>query len=125
MVPALDAALGVGFSEDALLPYLLAMRDYMSPLHADLLRALERAPPMRPVVLASDDPALRAAYNRCIDGLVRFRKLHFELAYTYVRQWDTRPDEEIKGTGGTPFMPYLKKHRRTTFETLVPGASEV
>ena len=66
----------------------------------------------------------KASYNRCIDGLVRFRKLHFELAYTYVRQWDTRPDEEIKGTGGTPFMPYLKKHRRTTFETLVPTGDE-
>ena len=50
---------------------------------------------------------------------VSFRKLHFELAYEYVRKWDQRPDDEIKGTGGTPFMPYLRKHRRTTYETLI------
>lgn len=120
VVPALDAALGVGFSEDELLPYLLAMREYMPPRHAEFIRALERAPSLRDAVVASGDAELQEAYNRCIEGLVHFRKLHFELAYTYVRQWDQRPDEEIKGTGGTPFMPYLKKHRRTTFETLVP-----
>ena len=50
---------------------------------------------------------------------VAFRKLHFELAFTYVRQWDSRKDEEIQGTGGTPFMPYLRKHRRTTHEALI------
>ena len=119
VVPALDAALGVGFSEDELLPYLHAMRDYMPPRHSEFIQALERAPALRDKVLSSGDDQLQASYNRCIEGLVRFRKLHFELAYTYVRQWDERPDEEIKGTGGTPFMPYLKKHRRTTFEALV------
>ena len=90
----------------------------MPPRHAEFIRALERAPSLRDAVVASGDAELQEAYNRCIEGLVHFRKLHFELAYTYVRQWDQRPDEEIKGTGGTPFMPYLKKHRRTTFETL-------
>ena len=47
VVPALDAALGVGFSEDELLPYLLAMREYMPPRHAEFIRALERAPSLR------------------------------------------------------------------------------
>ena len=67
---------------------------------------------------------LVAAYDRCVAALVAFRKLHFELAYTYVRQWDARKDDEIQGTGGTPFMPYLRKHRRTTFETLIERAGK-
>ncbi len=64
----------------------------------------------------------QAAYDRAVAALVAFRKLHFELAFTYVRQWDSRKDDEIQGTGGTPFMPYLRKHRRTTYETLIEPA---
>lgn len=53
----------------------------MPPRHADFVRALERAPPLRAAVLASPEgSALRTSYNRAIEGLVRFRKLHFELA---------------------------------------------
>jgi len=119
VVPALDAALGIGMSEDGLLGYLLAMRLYMPPEHAAFISALERGPPLRDAILERSQPDLTAAYDRCVAALVEFRKLHFELAYTYVRQWDSRKDDEIQGTGGTPFMPYLKKHRRTTFETLI------
>ena len=122
-MPALDAALGIGMSEDELLPYLLAMRSYMPPEHAALIEALERGPPLREAVLAQAAPRLTAAYDKCVAALVTFRKLHFELAYTYVRQWDSRKDEDIQGTGGTPFMPYLRKHRRTTFETLIDKGS--
>jgi len=125
LVPALDAALGIGMSEDDLLPYLLAMRDYMPAEHAAFVRHLEAGPRLRDAVVAAGDGALVAAYDDAVAALVVFRKLHFELAYTYVRQWDSRPDDDIKGTGGTPFMPYLKKHRRTTYETLIaPAAPE-
>ena len=122
-MPALDAALGIGMSEDELLPYLLAMRSYMPPEHAAFIAALERGPPLRDSVLGQASPRLTAAYDRCVAALVAFRKLHFELAFTYVRKWDSRKDEEIQGTGGTPFMPYLRKHRRTTFETLIGEGS--
>lgn len=101
VVPALDAALGIGMSEDKLLPYLLAMRRYMPPEHAGFIEALERGPSLRDAVIAHADSTLIGAYDRCVAALVAFRKLHFELAFTYVRQWDTRKDEEIQGTGGT------------------------
>ena len=54
VVPALDAALGVGMSEDELLPYLLQMRLYMPPEHAAFIEALERGPPLRDAVAYID-----------------------------------------------------------------------
>ena len=44
LFPALDAAFGIGMSEDKLLPYLMAMRLYMPPEHASFIAALERGP---------------------------------------------------------------------------------
>ena len=108
VVPALDAALGIGMSEDELLPYLLAMREYMPPEHAAFIDALERGPRLREAVRRANDDALTAAYDRCVSALVAFRKLHFELAFTYVRQWDSRKDDEIQGTGGTPARPLCR-----------------
>ena len=120
VVPALDAALGIGMSEDELLPYLLAMREYMPPEHAAFIDALERGPRLREAVRRTNDDVLTAAYDRCVSAAGRLQdELHFELAFTYVRQWDSRKDDEIQGTGGTPFMPYLRKHRRTTHEALI------
>merc|ERR1719199_14449 len=66
VVPALDAALGIGMSEDKLLPYLMAMRLYMPPEHASFLNALERGPKLRDAVVKISDPALTAAYDRSV-----------------------------------------------------------
>lgn len=135
VVPALDAALGLAMSDDPLLPYLQAMRSYMPPKHSDFVSRLERGPALRAVVLEasktqsgqfSSDGAERLvkAYNRCVQGLVTFRGVHFELAFSFVRKWDERKDEEILGTGGTPFMSYLKKHRGATRDLRVEVSEE-
>ena len=96
-----------------------ASRGASHPAQSQYIDALERGPRLREAVRRANDYALTAAYDRCVSALVAFRKLHFELAFTYVRQWDSRKDDEIQGTGGTPFMPYLRKHRRTTHEALI------
>eukprot|EP00931_Biecheleriopsis_adriatica_P076691 TRINITY_DN50379_c0_g1_i1.p1 TRINITY_DN50379_c0_g1~~TRINITY_DN50379_c0_g1_i1.p1 ORF type:complete len:918 (-),score=159.40 TRINITY_DN50379_c0_g1_i1:86-2449(-) len=127
VVPALDAALGLAMTEDALSPYLEAMRLYMPPKHAEFLLRVEKGPDVRAAVMnqVSNEAAngasadLAKAYNRCVQGLLKFRALHMELAFSFVRKWDNRKDEEIKGTGGTPFMPYLKKHRDSTKKLLI------
>jgi len=128
VVPALDSALGLAMSDDPLLPYLEAMRGYMPPKHSDFISRLEHGPSIRAVVLQATQQQgvptegakkLVQAYNRSVNSLTTFRAVHFELAFSFVRKWDERKDEEIKGTGGTPFMPYLKKHRQATRELLV------
>ena len=115
VIPALDAALGVAMSADELSPYLSEMRKYMPVQHVDFLTALEQGRSIRKFITDGKEKAdlskVAAAYNLCIEALFQFRSVHLELAYRFVRQFDDRADNEIRGTGGTPFMPYLRKHK--------------
>lgn len=115
IVPVLDAALGVAHADDPLRTYLMEMRGYMPPAHRAFIEAIEAAPKLRPFVLqaAKSDIALREAYNACVAALEAFRSIHLQYAATYIHQQSqsgaANPTEV--GTGGTPFMQYLKKHR--------------
>lgn len=127
VLPALDAALGIAMEEDELTPYLRAMLGYMPPKHSEFLSALASGPPIRTLVLEAaridTSEALRVveAYNSCLLALAEFRGCHLELAHSFVRAFDERKDEDIRGTGGTPFMPYLRKHWRGTSRLIVPA----
>ena len=116
IVPALDAALGVTHADDPLRSYLAEMRDYMPRGHREFLGALEASAPVRGAVLASSDPDLRAAYDDCLRWLESFRSTHLDYAARYIHQ--QRPtgaaNPTAVGTGGTPFMAYLRKHRDET-----------
>jgi indoleamine 2,3-dioxygenase len=123
IVPALDAVLGVHHEADELKTYLLEMREYMPPEHRALLTALEGHPPVRSFIRGHPSAELRAAYDACVDGVERFRSLHLEYAATYIfKQAQTDPkNPHAVGTGGTPFMRYLKKHRDETASHLLNG----
>ncbi|MFI5316199.1 MAG: hypothetical protein ACHQ6T_10900 [Myxococcota bacterium] len=116
IVPALDAALGIVHAADPLRAYLAEMRDYMPPGHREFLAAVESAPSIRAAVFASSDPDLRAAYDECLRWLEAFRSTHLDYAARYIHQ--QRPtgaaNPTAVGTGGTPFMAYLRKHRDET-----------
>jgi indoleamine 2,3-dioxygenase len=116
IVPALDAALGVAHEGDPLRVYLAEMRDYMPPGHREFLAAVESAPSIRAAVLASDDREARAAYDECLRWLEAFRSMHLDYAARYIHH--QRPSGGANptgvGTGGTPFMAYLRKHRDET-----------
>jgi indoleamine 2,3-dioxygenase len=118
IVPALDAMLGVDHKEDTLRVYLREMRAYMPPEHRAFIESLEARVPVRPFVRACGRSRLTELYNACLGGLEQFRSLHLEYAAAYIfrqAQTDARNPHAV-GTGGTPFMQYLKKHRDETAE---------
>jgi indoleamine 2,3-dioxygenase len=121
IVPALDAMLGVGHKQDMLSSYLREMRAYMPPAHRGFIESLEARSPVRPFVQRAGRQSLTAAFNACVEALEAFRSLHLEYAAAYIfRQAQTDPkNPHAVGTGGTPFMEYLKKHRDETGENLV------
>jgi indoleamine 2,3-dioxygenase len=117
IIPALDAVLGITHAKDELASYLAEMRDYMPPAHRAFLTLLEKNQTVvRAFVQASDNPALREVYNICIDLMTRFRLTHLRYAAEYIHKQSEASvmNSTSVGTGGTPFMRYLKKHEEET-----------
>jgi len=120
IVPIVDALLGITHADDPLRAYLLEMQDYMPAGHRKFIKTVEQLSTVRDVVTEAKDrvPTLRSAYNQSVDWLAKFRALHLEYAATYIfnqsQKGATNPS--AVGTGGTPFMPYLKKHRDESTE---------
>jgi indoleamine 2,3-dioxygenase len=123
IIPALDAVLGIAHQNDPLRPYLMEMRDYMPKEHRAFIETLEQGPSVRAYVAAHqhDCPGSRDAYNACVRRIAEFRATHLEYAARYIHQQSQHsPDNPTNvGTGGTPFMPYLKKHRDETMAHLL------
>ncbi len=124
IIPALDAALGITHAEDPLTVYLAEMRHYMPPAHRAFLEMLEHQQDHdgRPLLSGyimdhkSRKPDLWQAYHECIQLLARFRATHLDYAATYIHQQSEKQSSNPTsvGTGGTPFMEYLKKHLEET-----------
>jgi indoleamine 2,3-dioxygenase len=123
IIPCLDAALGIRHRSDELRVYLAAMRQYMPPPHVRFLEQLESGPSVRSFVLNSAHMRLRDAYTTCVAGIEKFRSTHLEYAASYIQhQAQIGTNSTVYGTGGTPFMRYLKKHRdETTRHRLTPA----
>ena len=118
IVPSLDALLGVPHAPDPLLAYLREMRDYMPPGHRAFLEAVEAGPDLGDFVTreASGHPALAELRDACLHWLEVFRTTHLSYAASYIHEQarSTAANPSDVGTGGTPFMAYLRKHRDET-----------
>ena len=118
IIPLLDGALGITHTNDNLRHYLNEMRDYMPPKHRKLIEDVEQRSQVKNLITKSKK--LIKEYNQCLDEIHKFRSQHLEYAATYIHKQAQIVNpfgsggSTIRGTGGTPFMKYLKKHRDET-----------
>lgn len=118
IVPVLDAFLGIAHEDDPLRVYLMEMREYMPAGHRRFLEVIEQGPSVRNY-LTRPSMALQPLvelYDECVDWVERFRSLHLKYAASYIfkQSYASANNPHAVGTGGTPFMQYLKKHRDET-----------
>jgi indoleamine 2,3-dioxygenase len=116
IIPAMDGVLGIEHEKDELREYLMEMRTYMPPKHVAFIQAVEAGPSVRNFVTTVKKSSLTQVFNDCIELVANFRAMHLEYAGTYIHaQAQATPgNPSAVGTGGTPFMIYLRKHRDET-----------
>jgi indoleamine 2,3-dioxygenase len=118
IIPSLDGALQITHTKDHLRHYLNEMRDYMPPKHREFMKVLEKSSQVKKIIKGSKK--LTSLYNDCLEEIRAFRAMHLEYAGTdifkqaQIKNPFGRGGSTITGTGGTPFMAYLKKHRDET-----------
>ncbi len=113
IVPAMDALFGVRHSDDPLKHFLDELHQYRPVPHRRFIEDLARHSTLRPFVEEAGSDGLKQAFNACVEQVARFRTRHLEYAASYINKQagSIAGNDPDVGTGGTPFMRYLKKHR--------------
>ncbi|MFP4321668.1 MAG: indoleamine 2,3-dioxygenase [Anaerolineales bacterium] len=101
IIPAIYNALGIQHQQTGLMVHLNAMKAHMPAPHRAFIDVV-RTSAIREA--AHQTATLRDAYNTCIDALLAFRRAHLSYAKTYIFNKTDNP----VGTGGTPFMDWLR-----------------
>ena len=113
IVPAMDALFGVTHENDALREFLKELHAYRPPLHRRFIEDMALDSTLRAFCVAEGSAEIKTAFNACVEQIARFRTRHLEYAASYINKQAAASagnDTDV-GTGGTPFMRYLKKHR--------------
>lgn len=113
IVPSMDALFGVVHSNDPLRAFLDELHQYRPVPHRKFIDDLRAHSTLRAFATASGDAALKDAFNANLTHVADFRTRHLEYAASYINKQASSGagnDPDV-GTGGTPFMKYLKKHR--------------
>jgi indoleamine 2,3-dioxygenase len=98
IMPMLVAFMKIPHRPSMLTNHLADMRNYMPAEHRRLLAAVEAMPAVRGI-------ASRGNYNALLDAMAEFRSVHIGWAQEYINRWTDDP----RGTGGTPYMKWLKQ----------------
>jgi indoleamine 2,3-dioxygenase len=98
IMPTLVAFLKIPHQPSPLMDHLADMRNYMPPEHRAVIDEVTALPPVRELAEAR-------AFNGVLDAMVAFRETHFGWAWQYINE---RVDDP-RGTGGTPYMQWLKQ----------------
>jgi indoleamine 2,3-dioxygenase len=122
IIPSLDAVLGLRFQgNEPFAEHLLRLRDYMPPNHRTFVETLEQNETelsCRAFVEGrrSTHPDMADAYNKAVEEMASFRLLHLRFAGAYIANQEPKASSNPTGTGtgGTPFMMYLRDHAEQT-----------
>ena len=118
IIPLLDALFSVKHKKDSLRDYLEEMLLYMPPAHRELIFHIKKSSKLK--MYANESIKIRRLVNKCLDQMTQFRSQHIKYANDYIHSQSRNPSDftsggsTIRGTGGTPFMRYLRKHRDET-----------
>ena len=118
---AMDIFLGVQHDPHEL-EFLEDMKTYMPAKHRGFLEFLSKHSSLREYIVNSHDQKLAMQFNSTIEALVSFRNQHIITVTRYIvnqKQHTINPSLENRGTGGTPFMDFLKQVRDDTLETKI------
>jgi indoleamine 2,3-dioxygenase len=121
IVPAMDALLCIGHAADPLKAYLDQLHIYRPPSHRRFIDDVRATSTLRGFVKTVEHAGLTDAYNAIVQAVSDFRTRHLEYAASYInkQQRNASGNDTEVGTGGTPFMRYLKKHRDETKANLI------
>ena len=112
IIPSLDALFNVRHEKDELRDYLDEMKQYMPDNHRNFIRIIEKESKVEDAALASSK--INSLVNDCLDEMANFRSQHLQYAADYINQQNVKITlfgngvSTVRGTGGTPFMKYLK-----------------
>jgi indoleamine 2,3-dioxygenase len=98
IMPLLVAFMKIPHRPSLLTNHLMDMRNYMPAEHRRLLEMVESMPSVRMF-------ARKQNYNAVLDAMAEFRSVHYGWAQEYINRWTDDP----RGTGGTPYMKWLKQ----------------
>ncbi|MBK66625.1 MAG: indoleamine 2,3-dioxygenase [Rickettsiales bacterium] len=125
IVPTMDALFQINHEDDPLRYYLDELHHYRPVGHRRFIEAVQQQSTLRDFVIKKQNNQLIELYNGCVEQVQNFRTRHLEYAASYInkqsRDRDGNPTDI--GTGGTPFMKYLKKHRDESTKHLLPKAA--
>ena len=119
-IPAFSVFLGIQHGPDEQ-QVVDKFKLYMPKKHRQFLQFLSEQESLREYVEDCSDRELTQIYDEAVDALVSFRTGHISLVTSYIVNVKRRQGEvhspADKGTGGTPFMVFLKKVRDNTKNT--------
>jgi indoleamine 2,3-dioxygenase len=113
LLPLLDALLGIPHASS----FLRDMRSYMPRAHRQFLARIETGPSVRVFVSLQTGASARElteAFDACVARVEAFRSRHVNIAALYIVAQARGKKAGETGTGGTPFMSFLKGVRDET-----------
>lgn len=98
IMPTMIAFMKIEHKPSKLTDHLADMRNFMPAEHRALIAEVEAMPSFK--ALASKD-----AFNEVLEAMATFREVHLRWAQEYIHRWVDDP----RGTGGTPYMKWLRQ----------------